>query len=47
MQQIMISHICDLDNIKSKGIITYENLSQVCYMDESESESIIVNNSYT
>ena len=43
MQQIMISHICDLDESELKGIIVDKNLSQVCYTDESEPESVIVN----
>ena len=34
-QQIHISQLCYLDKIKSKGIISDKNLSQVCYMDTS------------
>ena len=41
-QQILISHVCDSDERKSKGILADENLFQVCYTDESESESVIV-----
>ena len=46
-QQIPISHICDSDESKSKGIITDKNLLQVCYTDESKSERVIVNKSST
>ena len=41
-QQIPILHVCDLDKHKSKGIIMYKNLLQVCSTDESESENISV-----
>ena len=36
-QQILISHICDSNVIKSKQIIVDEKLSQVCSTDKSES----------
>ena len=41
-QQIPISHVCDLDEWKSKEIITDKNLSQFCFTNESKSESVIV-----
>ena len=47
MQQITISHICSLENSKSKGIIADKNSSQVCYTDKIESESVIVDESST
>ena len=34
-QQIHISHVCYLDERKSKGIITDKNLSKFCSMDKS------------
>ena len=43
MKQIPISHVFDLDDIEPKGILADENLSQVCSMDDSESEIVIVN----
>ena len=43
MRQILISHVCDLEESESKGIIMDEKLSQVCSTDESESESFVVN----
>ena len=46
MQHIHISHVCDLDDSKSKGIISDEKLSQVCSTDERKSESVIVDESY-
>ena len=46
-QQILISHVCDNDERKSKGIIADKNLLQVCSMNESESESVVVNESST
>ena len=44
-QQIRISQVYSLENSKSKGIIVDENLSQVCYTDKIESESVIVDES--
>ena len=41
-QHIPISHVCSLDDIRSKGIIGDRNLLHVCYMSESESEIVIV-----
>ena len=43
MQQIPILHVCDSDEIKSNGIIADKNIPQVCYMDESKSESVLAN----
>ena len=43
----MISHVCDLDKIESKGIIAEKNLSQVFSMDDSNSESVIIYESST
>ena len=42
-QHIHISRICSMGYSKSKGIITDENLSQVCSADKRESEIITVN----
>ena len=42
MQQIPISYVCDLYKKKSKGIIADKKMLQVCFMDRSESESIII-----
>ena len=36
-QHIQISHVCDSDEIKSKGIIVVKNILQVCSMNERES----------
>ena len=44
-QNIPISHVCDLEERESKGIIADENLSQVFSIDKSESESFIVDES--
>ena len=44
-QQILISHVCDLDGSESKGNIADENLPQVCSTDEIKPESVIVNES--
>ena len=41
MQQIPISHTCDLDEIKSKGILSEEKLVQVCSTDKSESQIVL------
>ena len=46
-QQILIFHICDLDESKSKQIIADNILSQVYSTDESKSESVIVHESFT
>ena len=46
-KQIPISHVFNLDKSKSKGIIADKNLLQVCSTDESESESVIFNESST
>ena len=43
----MISHVCDLDKIESKGIIAEKNLLQVFSMDDSDSESVIIDESST
>ena len=40
-QQIMISHIFDLEKSESKEILADENLLQVFSMDEVNPESII------
>ena len=40
-------HVCDSDENKSKEVLADETLSQVCYTNESKSESVIVNESYT
>ena len=42
-KQITISHVFDSDGIKSKDILVDEKLSQVYSTDESEPESVIVN----
>ena len=42
-QETPISKVCDLKNRKSKEIIADENLSQVCFTNKNESESVIVN----
>ena len=47
MQQIPISHVCGLDESKSKGIIADKNLSQVCSTEKSESDSVIFDESST
>ena len=47
IQQIPISHICDLDESESKEFLTDKKLVQVCSTDESESESVIVDESST
>ena len=36
-QQIPISHVCELDERKSKYFLVDENLSQVCSTDKGES----------
>ena len=41
-QKLMISHVCDSDKSKSKGIISDKNLSHVCSTEKIESESGIV-----
>ena len=41
-KQILILHVCSTDDIKSKEFLADKNLSQVCSMDEGESESFIV-----
>ena len=46
-KQIPISHVCDLDERKSKEILVDENLLQVCSTNEGESESVIVDESST
>ena len=46
-QQVQISHVCDSDESKSKGIIADETLLQVCSTDNSEPESVIADGSYT
>ena len=47
MQEILISHVFDMDEIKSKGIIADKHLSQVCSTYKSISESVIINESST
>ena len=42
MQHIPISHVCDVDDSKSKEILVDGNLFQVCSTEEGESESVIV-----
>ena len=46
-QYISISHVCDLYESESKGIIAEKNLSKFCFTDYIKSESVIVNESYT
>ena len=46
-QQIPISHVCDSDESKSKGITVDENLLRVCSTDESKSEIVIVDENST
>ena len=46
-QQIPISHVCDSDERKSKGIIVEKNLLQVCYTDNIKPESVIFDESST
>ena len=46
-QHIPISYVCDSDERKSKGILVDEKLSKFYYTDESESESVIVNENST
>ena len=46
-QHIPISHVCDSDKRKSKGIIVDKNLLKVCSTDESKSEIVIVDESST
>ena len=46
-QQIPISHVCNLDQSKSKQIPAVKNLSQVCSTEKDEPESIIVDESFT
>ena len=46
-QHILISHVCDLDESESKMTLVVEKSSQFCSTEESESESVIVNESYT
>ena len=33
-QKIPTSHVCDLDESESKGIIAEKNLSQACFTDK-------------
>ena len=47
MRQILISHVCDLGNSKSKEILADKNLSQFCSIDKIKSESVIVGESST
>ena len=47
MQHILISHVFDSDEIKPKEILADENLSQLCSTYKSESETIIVDESFT
>ena len=44
-QHIPISHLCDLNERESKGIITDKKLSQVCSMDKRKLESVIFDES--
>ena len=44
-QQIPISHVCDSDERKSKGIIVDKTILQVCSTEESESLGVIVDES--
>ena len=37
LQQILISHVCDLEESESKGIIKDKNLLQVCSIHKSKS----------
>ena len=46
-QHIQISHVFDLEKIKSKGIITDKHLLQAFSKDESKPESVIVDESST
>ena len=46
-QHIPISHVYDLYESESIGIITDKNLFQLCSTDESESESVLVDESST
>ena len=47
MQHILISHVYDSDQSKSKEIPADKTLSPYCSTDKSESEIIIVDESYT
>ena len=40
-------HVCDSYENKSKEVLADETLSQVCYTNESKSESVIVHESFT
>ena len=46
-QQISTSHICDWDERESKDIFADKKLLQVCFMEQSESEVIFVDESCT
>ena len=46
-QQTPTSHVYSKDNSKLKEFLVDENLSQICYTDEDESESIIVDKCFT
>ena len=45
-QQILSLRVFDLDKSESKGIIADKDLLQVCSTGESESESVIFDESY-
>ena len=45
-QQIPIFHVFNLDDIKSKDILSNENLLQVYSTDEGKSESVIIGESF-
>ena len=47
IQKISISHVCDSDKSKPKGIIADKKLLKVCSTDKSESESVIFDESST
>ena len=47
MQHIPISHVCDLDDIKSKDILVEKKLLQVYYTNKGESERVIIDESST
>ena len=47
IQKIPISHVCDSDKSKPKGIIADKKLLKVCSTDKSESESVIFDESST
>ena len=46
-QHIPISHVCDLDEIKSKDILAEKNLLQVCYTNKGKLERVITDESST